>query len=487
LWSDDGICVSLSDIYKETMSNESKISISPPRPVARRWGFWFWVVILVLLIGFGIWRVSLAREISHKLDKIAADGFPTSGVELEPLYKLVPETNNAAVLLEQACNKLVLLKSKEMESLRDDFIVPDAALIPEVEQLMERYLATNAESMGLAREALQRTGCHYKFDAVCGMGNTVPSGNNLTRIGRLFLYESVRDSRHHAARESLDNLKFIAILAQTLDSVPSLSAQRTRMKIFADGVTGIEFALSHCEFTDSMLVELREAYGRNQSNRAAFAFIGERAMAIPYFRLTGAEQRHLLRSSMDDLGYAPHSSYRRPTSLLGLTGFSERDLNCYLDTVETGIAMARLAPPRSLQYTNFLVGRQLAAERSYCWNSASRMSAFSDAIIREARDIAQARQVEISIAVERFRLVQGRLPESLLELVPRYLAAVPEDPFDGHPMRFQRTSIGYTIYSIGPDGVDDGGLDWATFKRKSKKQKLTERRETFDIPFVVAH
>jgi hypothetical protein len=62
-----------------------------------------------------------------------------------------------------------------------------------------------------------------------------------------------------------------------------------------------------------------------------------------------------------------------------------------------------------------------------------------------------------ALAAERFRLATGRWPGSLGELVPTYLNAVPVDPFDGKPLRFQRLADGLVIYSVGKDRVDDGG------------------------------
>jgi hypothetical protein len=47
------------------------------------------------------------------------------------------------------------------------------------------------------------------------------------------------------------------------------------------------------------------------------------------------------------------------------------------------------------------------------------------------------------------------LPESLDALVPAYLEAVPIDPFDGKPVRFNREKA--TAYCVGPDLLDGGG------------------------------
>jgi hypothetical protein len=61
------------------------------------------------------------------------------------------------------------------------------------------------------------------------------------------------------------------------------------------------------------------------------------------------------------------------------------------------------------------------------------------------------------IAVERFRIANGRWPASLTEVPKEFLAAVPLDPFDGRPVKFVHRPDGVTIYSVGLDGQDDGG------------------------------
>jgi hypothetical protein len=62
-----------------------------------------------------------------------------------------------------------------------------------------------------------------------------------------------------------------------------------------------------------------------------------------------------------------------------------------------------------------------------------------------------------ALAAEQFRTATGRWPETPAELVPAYLADVPVDPFGGLPMRLKRLPDGLVIYSVGPNGTDDGG------------------------------
>jgi hypothetical protein len=59
--------------------------------------------------------------------------------------------------------------------------------------------------------------------------------------------------------------------------------------------------------------------------------------------------------------------------------------------------------------------------------------------------------------MERYRLANGVLPDSLGDLVPRFVDVVPADPYDGRPLRYQKLTKGYVVYSVGEDGNDDGG------------------------------
>jgi hypothetical protein len=64
--------------------------------------------------------------------------------------------------------------------------------------------------------------------------------------------------------------------------------------------------------------------------------------------------------------------------------------------------------------------------------------------------------VRVLLAMKAFKMENGRLPETLGELVPEYFDAVPRDDFDGEPLRYDRGKK--VIYSVGKDLTDDGGF-----------------------------
>lgn len=65
-------------------------------------------------------------------------------------------------------------------------------------------------------------------------------------------------------------------------------------------------------------------------------------------------------------------------------------------------------------------------------------------------------------ALEAFAAREGRYPDLLVELVPRELPAVPQDPWDtSSPLRYAAPAAnpdGRILYSVGPDRLDQRGV-----------------------------
>ena len=88
-----------------------------------------------------------------------------------------------------------------------------------------------------------------------------------------------------------------------------------------------------------------------------------------------------------------------------------------------------------------------------------------------------------ALAAERHRLQHGRWPVTVKELVEaKLLTQTPVDPFDGQPLRWKRYSDCRILYSVGPNGLDDGGainhkpsdkgadIGWHLYDPKQRRQ-----------------
>jgi len=94
---------------------------------------------------------------------------------------------------------------------------------------------------------------------------------------------------------------------------------------------------------------------------------------------------------------------------------------------------------------------------------------------RAQRAITLARLGAVACALERHQRAHGRYPESLLDLGPATLKALPDDWMSGQPFRYRRTEDGrFELWSVGPDGKDDGGV-YRT--RNRKNNSVSEDRD----------
>jgi hypothetical protein len=73
------------------------------------------------------------------------------------------------------------------------------------------------------------------------------------------------------------------------------------------------------------------------------------------------------------------------------------------------------------------------------------------------RCVQMQQNVQIAFALAAYRADSDHYPAKLDELGPKYLAAVPGDLFSGKPLIYRPNAAGYLLYSVGPNGVDDGG------------------------------
>lgn len=96
----------------------------------------------------------------------------------------------------------------------------------------------------------------------------------------------------------------------------------------------------------------------------------------------------------------------------------------------------------------------------------------------DKRTRAQRWLLICEVALQGHCAQHGDFPDHLTDLVPHYLSAVPEDPFSRKPLIYHRKAAGYLLYSVGPDGKDDGGqpLDYV----KNLGDILVEETEEVD-------
>ncbi len=98
------------------------------------------------------------------------------------------------------------------------------------------------------------------------------------------------------------------------------------------------------------------------------------------------------------------------------------------------------------------------------------MSGYGEVSVRVAETIAHLRLARTALALERHRLASGEYPETLGVLAPDFIDAVPRDIIDGGELHYRRSDAGFVLYSLGWNGVDDGGAVGVSKNNVDRKQ-----------------
>jgi hypothetical protein len=76
------------------------------------------------------------------------------------------------------------------------------------------------------------------------------------------------------------------------------------------------------------------------------------------------------------------------------------------------------------------------------------------------REIAELRLLATEYAISRYCVEHGTPPKKLEDLIPAYLPQILADPFspDDQAFHYKLNESDFLLYSLGPNGVDDGGV-----------------------------
>ena len=75
---------------------------------------------------------------------------------------------------------------------------------------------------------------------------------------------------------------------------------------------------------------------------------------------------------------------------------------------------------------------------------------------------------------------RGRYPHSLKELSPAYIAEIPKDPFTDRDLVYRSDGTAYLLYSVGPNGKDDGGRNVSDEMKKWRHETDPSKIPDYD-------
>ncbi|MHC4645571.1 MAG: hypothetical protein ACYTBJ_08710 [Planctomycetota bacterium] len=413
-------------------------------------------VLFIVIAGFVFFRLSLKSKIRQRMDAIRAAGYPATCAELDKWYALPEGAENAAYTIMEAFSHFVEWQPDYKRGLPvvGEADLPDRteSLPPETLAFIAEYLADNHEALVLLHDGAALEYCRYPVDFSLGNAALMPYLNEIRKGARLLELEAI----HHVARNDPElttrSIASILGLAKSLSREPVLISQLVRHACLATAVEALEYAVNRSECADEQLEKLGKALAQSQDLAAmSRGFVGERCFGIELFTSEFSFQEMAEWSGGGDFPPALLTLYRA-------AGLCDGDAIIYLDIMADYIR-AGIAPEHER--------RKAADAADPDMDSISRirvllrkfMPALARVMTLDLANIALLRAAEAGLAVERYQLATGTLPDNLAELVPKYLDAVPKDPFDAEDLRYRKLEKGFVVYSIGENEADDDGAE----------------------------
>jgi hypothetical protein len=477
---------------------DEKTESSPGRP-RKRWRKtkWFYGIVLAyatvtIVIGLS-WSAYSHRKLSEVVDPILARGEPLawSDFATDP----IPDDQNAAVLYKQAIDTPLVMNSDgvgmprgvDIEKVRAGGPMCMLGYFLKKPEVRRKYPEDLRELLRMAEDVLSLCRKARQLDKVDWGLNFVESAGgfygrsemdscsdiaSLLCLAAIVAHETGRDG------EAVEYLQDVVALGDSLATIPSFISCVNSAFTYTAIDRPLEEILPAIKIGDTpgsarpqnvrrLIADLLEM---NQCHEGAtLAVMGERSMCYDVCRsmLSLDPMTEHAETGWVQGTYGSTYSSNRPVRL----GFNfvvapmlriDAAWIMYRWSEAITVSRARTLPEfrrDSRRILDDLVGHSDGGTFSRPFSSATMLRIMGDIFELHYGALARRRLTGIALAVRMHQVQRGRLPDALDQLVPDYLARIPQDPMDepGNPICYVNDPDMPRLYSVGKDGRDDGG------------------------------
>jgi hypothetical protein len=399
-------------------------------------------IVFVVVLGWLMWhgRVSspMAR-LERELERLRKAGEPTRWEDIAPP---VPKHLDGTPLLLKAIEQLGAAEQK---------FPPDV------------WVTYNAQVLEAARPALKtfRQALAYPHWRVVDptnfftKGGWQPAFGHLREFARLLSAEALQRKRKGDVDGALESCQTILKLCRHMDDEPFLIAFLVQKTIFSIGVVtlfGMPLGKGVLSDADASATAYRTVLAELRAWDIDRAFVralkGERV-------ITGILFYDSFRKKLGGCGLFPVSTWFAANQSLTLDFYRQL------------LPIAQKGVPYDRQKISRLIAdfTQKTQERNTVLANMH-ISPVKDLFDQVTETHAFQRVTMTALALRLYRKENGRYPENLQQLVPKYLPSVLIDPYDGKPLRYRKLQKGFKVWSVGGNRKDDGGVKVRDWQRK---------------------
>lgn len=400
------------------------------------------------LLIFLIWSRIHSQRVAATVEKIRAAGHPMSGEEMAASFPLDSGVQDVTQIWLDGLAAIVAPQSAEISKSLPFVGTSDWKQAPKEGvdfpefRVAQKHLADNRLAIEKFHEAADLGGYgRFPVNYTKGYATLLPNAQNIRAAARLLQLEIEVKRRQGDVPGVAHALKSLLVMSRALEHEPTIISQLVGNAMDSVAVNALAQNLCLMRFTDEDLREFqRRIRTKSPARQLHLGLVGERAMG--YITLQKPE---LLGTDRPPISPLPS------------------DVATYLDMMGRYIEGSREGFPEALKRAKEIdadLKKRVAtpSQRMTMIYTSQLLPALVPATEAAARIQATLQAADAGIAVELYRQEHGALPKSLAELTPKYLADAPVDPYTGQPMFYKVTPEGFSIYAVGRNGVDDGGV-----------------------------
>jgi ABC-type transport system involved in multi-copper enzyme maturation permease subunit len=414
-----------------------------------------------LLVGVFEYRRGAAhvalRQALAEADRL---DFPWRGEDMEARRKEVPAKENAAVVVDKATN---LLSSYVVRDFNDASQYLDAPsprqLHPKVKRYLQRIITRSRAPLQEARRLAELPA--GRFPRIQQDERNLAWGSSLGRsyyLPKFLGFAAILYAQDGEDEEAAVFCLAMINMARSVGNEVSGMAAYSRSEGVGAAVLTLEQILALATPSERALARLQKLL-EDESRQP---------LLLQYFRCQRAVSDRLMELMISgESNWNPFFLDGR-TKSTAAQGFVPPWRVVDVDTLFAGPLTSQRA--RLLEFFNALVEAAKLPEKlqdaaitqaKVRFAITTKLSGNFTYVVERVPAIryhlARTRCAIAALACERYRAAHGKWPAELQELVPIYLTEIPNDPYDGKPLRFKRVQDGLVIYTVGPDQVDNGG------------------------------
>lgn len=440
----------------------------------RRLG-WFLPLLLALPLAIKAWHdTSGSHDI---LASLAAKGLPTTPDQLNRWYAQLPPGENMALPILDAAGAVRGPGPKATNypyfhgrypwlHERSPLPGPPQPVPPDDLAQWKKLVDGMPEAWAAMERARGRKLSRFPVDLRGGLKTLLPHLSPTKRLAQacalraLVAAEELRP--HDAALAISDGL----LVYESLLPEPLMISQLVAAAALHTTLHAASDVLSVTPLPEESLRPMqRKVESLATTNRIMGALLGEMCLQREIFRGSPAAQGMAMGMAAPGTGSTGQQLAAAAfLALYSATGLNAADERFHLAQLERMIAASSLPWPQPIDAPPSVASLFQPANEDAGLPAWTRGRMKSRMILpsmdgfasQDGESLARLRIAAAMFAIERFRLAHdGRLPQTLGNLVPDFIASVPLDPFDSKPIRYKPSSPGYSLHSIGKDRKDD--------------------------------